>query len=75
MMTFVYDLCQMLIQNGLATDLQEKLDVFFAAGRLTKDQYLTLSKAIVGEEPNGEELPVDNDKEADESKVSNTEQP
>ncbi|MDU7339219.1 MAG: hypothetical protein E7L17_14040 [Clostridium sp.] len=68
MMTFVYDLCQMLIQNGLTVDLQEKLDVFFAAGRLTKDQYLALSKAIAGEEPNGEDLPDENDKEAEDQK-------
>lgn len=74
-MTFVFNLCQMLIQNGLTEDLQEKLDVFFAAGRLTKDQYLTLSKAIVGEELTGEDLPDKNDKEAEESEVSNTEQP
>ncbi|WP_085832128.1 hypothetical protein [Clostridium merdae] len=73
-MTFVYNLCQMLIQNGLTADLQEKLDVFFAAGRLTKDQYLTLSMAIAGEEPNGEEVPDENDKEAEEPKVSDTEQ-
>lgn len=74
-MTFVFNLCQMLIQNGLTADLQEKLDVFFAAGRLTKDQYLTLSKAIAGEKPNGEDLPDKNDKEAEEPKVSNMEQP
>lgn len=73
-MTFVFNLCQMLIQNGLTADLQEKLDVFFAAGRLTKDQYLTLSKAIAGEEPNGEEVPDENNKEAEEPKVSDTEQ-
>ena len=73
-MTFVFNLCQMLIQNGLTADLQEKLDVFFAAGRLTKDQYLTLSKAIAGEEPNGEEVPDQNNKEAEEPKVSDTEQ-
>lgn len=47
MMT-TYELCTKLLSRGRLT--QEMLDVFFAAGRLTAEQYRELTDAIKTEE-------------------------
>ena len=41
-MTSVKNLCLLLIQRGKTDGLQEKLDVFYAMGRLSEEEYKTL---------------------------------
>ena len=45
-----YKLCKLMIQRGLTAGLQEKLDVYFAAGRLTAEQYTELTEVLANAE-------------------------
>ena len=38
-------------RNGLTDDLKNKIDVFFAVGRITEEQYNELMDVAVEEEP------------------------
>ena len=38
-------------RNGLTDDLKNKIDVFFAVGRITEEQYNELMGVAVEEEP------------------------
>lgn len=38
-------------RNGLTDDLKNKIDVFFAAGRITEQQYNELMDVVAEEEP------------------------
>lgn len=42
----LYRTLKRLIGMGRTEGLQEKLDVFYAAGRLTEEQYIELSGAL-----------------------------
>lgn len=41
-------------RNGLTDDLKNKIDVFFAVGRITEEQYNELMDANKEEEPKAE---------------------
>lgn len=45
-----YILCARLVTLGLTTGLADKLDVFFALGRLTSEEYTDLMVQVGGEE-------------------------
>lgn len=45
-MSAVYDLCVLLIKKGRTAGLQEKLDAYLAADRLTADEYTTLAQML-----------------------------
>lgn len=38
-----YKLCKRLIEAGRTDNMQDKLDVFFAVGRITDEQYIELT--------------------------------
>ncbi len=38
-------------RNGLTDNLKNKIDVFFAVGRITEEQYNELMNIVVEEEP------------------------
>ena len=38
-MTTVFNLCKLLINNGRTTGLQDKMDAYLAADRLTTEEY------------------------------------
>lgn len=38
-------------RNGLTEDLKNKIDIFFATGRITEEQYNELMDIVVKEEP------------------------
>lgn len=38
-MTTVFNLCKLLINKGKTTGLQDKMDVYLAADRLTAEEY------------------------------------
>jgi hypothetical protein len=42
----LYNTCLRLIQRGRTEGLEEKIDVFYAAGKLTKEQYDALIAAL-----------------------------
>ncbi|MGN0558215.1 MAG: hypothetical protein ACI4IS_02060 [Acutalibacteraceae bacterium] len=52
-----YTLCKRLIEAGRTNNMQEKLDVFFAVGRITDDEYIELTGMLT---------PVDEQTEASE---------
>lgn len=41
-MASVFNLCKLLIQKGCTNGLQEKMDVYLAADRLTTEEYQEL---------------------------------
>lgn len=41
-------------RNGLTDDLKNKIDIFFATGRITEKQYNELMNVAVEEEPTSE---------------------
>lgn len=45
----LYMVLERMIARGNTVGLQDKLDVFYAAGRLTETEYMTLSAVIGGE--------------------------
>lgn len=42
-----YTLCKRLIEAGRTNNMQEKLDVFFAVGRITDDEYIELTGMLI----------------------------
>ena len=48
-MTSVFNLCKLLIQKGRTDGLQEKMDVYLAADRLTTEEYSELSALLASE--------------------------
>lgn len=45
-MTTVFNLCKLLIQKGRTDGLQEKMDVYLAADRLTAEEYRDLTTLL-----------------------------
>nr|DAM03220.1 MAG TPA: hypothetical protein [Caudoviricetes sp.] len=45
-MTTVYNLCKLLIDRGRTDGLQEKMDVYLAADRLTPEEYQELAAQL-----------------------------
>ena len=45
-MSTVYNLCKLLIDRGRMEGLQEKMDVYLAADRLTPEEYSALSETL-----------------------------
>lgn len=41
-------------RNGLTDELKNKIDIFFATGRITDEQYNELMGVVVEEEPKAE---------------------
>ena len=48
-MSTVYNLCKLLIDRGRTESLQEKMDVYLAADRLTPEEYSVLSEMLAAE--------------------------
>ena len=48
-MSTVYNLCKLLIDRGRTEGLQEKMDVYLVADRLTPEEYSALSKMLTAE--------------------------
>lgn len=46
----LYRTCKRLIERGQTAGLAEKLDIFFAADRLTADQYQELTQLLAQQE-------------------------
>lgn len=42
----LYRVLKRMIEAGQTEGLQEKIDIFFAAGRITADQYTELTKIL-----------------------------
>ena len=51
-MTSVKNLCLLLIQRGKTDGLQDKLDAYLAADRLTTDEYAELAERLAQKEEN-----------------------
>lgn len=47
-MTSVWNLCKLLIDRGRTAGLQEKMDVYLAADRLTVEEYQDLTALLAG---------------------------
>lgn len=45
-MTTVYNLCKLLIDRGRTDGLQDKMDVYLAADRLTAEEYQELAAQL-----------------------------
>ena len=45
----LYTILERMIARGTTVGLQDKLDIFYAVGRLTETEYQTLTNAIGGE--------------------------
>ena len=45
-MASVYHLCELLVAKGRTNGLQDKLDVYLAADRLTAEEYQALMKMM-----------------------------
>lgn len=41
-----YNICKLLIQLGRTTGLQAKVNMFYACGQLTDDQYAELTNTL-----------------------------
>lgn len=46
----LYRVCKRMIERGQTAGMAERLDVFYAAGKLTDAQYAELSGMLEGEE-------------------------
>ena len=46
----LYRTCKRMIQRGKTAGLAEKLDIFFAAGKLTADKYTELTTLLAEKE-------------------------
>lgn len=42
----LYKTLKRMIERGQTKDIQEKLDVFFAAGRISEEEYQELSRLL-----------------------------
>ena len=49
-MTTVYNLCKLLIQKNRTDGLQEQMDVYLAADRLTPEEYQELAGLLAPEQ-------------------------
>ena len=49
-MKATYHLCVLLIQRGKTEGLQDKLDVFYALGRLDEEEYKALTEKLAGDQ-------------------------
>ena len=45
----LYTILERMIARGTTVGLQDKLDIFYAVGRLTETEYTTLSTMLGGE--------------------------
>lgn len=45
----LYTILERMIARGSTVGLHDKLDIFYAAGRLTETEYVTLSTMLGGE--------------------------
>ena len=45
----LYTILERMIARGTTVGLQEKLDIFYAVGRLTETEYQTLTTMLGGE--------------------------
>ena len=45
----LYTILERMIARGATVGLQDKLDIFYAVGRLTETEYTTLSTMLGGE--------------------------
>ena len=45
-MSTLYKVLERLIENGRTEGMSTKLDVFYAAGKLTEDEYNTLTEKL-----------------------------
>ena len=50
----LYRTCKRLIERGLTNGLADKLDVLFAAGRLTEEEYKELTELLAETEAEAE---------------------
>jgi hypothetical protein len=50
----LYQILERMIARGNTVGLQDKLDVFYAVGRLTEAEYQTLTGLLSESETNGE---------------------
>lgn len=48
MKSSTYNLCKILMHNGLTVGLQDKLDTFYGVGRLSVDEYTELTAELAG---------------------------
>ncbi len=48
-MTSVFNLCKLLIEKGRTDGLQDKMDVYLAADRLTVEEYTELTAMLTAE--------------------------
>ena len=44
----LYTILERMIARGNTVGLQDKLDIFYAVGRLTETEYQTLTTALIG---------------------------
>ena len=51
----LYRICKRMIDRGQTAGLAEKLDIFFAADRLTADQYQELKALLDGKEDHNDQ--------------------
>lgn len=50
----LYRICKRLIERGQTAGLADKLDVFYAIGRITEDEYKELSELLAEKEKKAE---------------------
>ena len=48
-MTSVFNLCKLMLQKGKVDGLQDKMDVYLAADRLTIEEYNELAEMMAAE--------------------------
>lgn len=46
----LYRTCKRMIERGNLTGMEAKLDIFFAAGKLTEDEYKELTELLAAKE-------------------------
>ena len=49
-MTVLYNTCKRMIERGALDGMSTKLDVFYAAGKLTDDEYKELTELLAEKE-------------------------
>ncbi|MGN0551012.1 MAG: hypothetical protein ACI4I4_04115 [Acutalibacteraceae bacterium] len=47
-----YRLCKRLIEAGRTDNMQNKIDVFFAVGRITQEEYIALTELLTADGQN-----------------------
>lgn len=46
----LYNTCERMIARGKITGMQKKLDIFYAADRLTEDEYKNLTELLAAKQ-------------------------